>query len=763
MLALVLWLSPLLAQESCALKLSGTIIDEHDQSALSYASIQFMGSSKGVSADDKGKYELGGICPGIHTLIITHIGCKPDTVQLQINQSQERDFYLEHHWEELKTVEVESESDLEQTASTVELDSNELADSKGLPLGEILKKMNGVSSMRTGSNISKPVIQGFSANRIQILNHGVQHEGQQWGDEHAPEIDPFVSANYRVIKGAGAVKYGGGALGGFVLVEPKPLPTKPGIRGEWNGLFATNNRMGNTALMLEGNFKQIPKFSWRVQGSLKKSGNIRTPNYYQKNTGVEEYNLSYTLGYKGKSWSAQLYYSQFNSTIGIFSGAHIGNLTDLERAIERSEPRPQDQEGFSYQIRRPYQLITHELVRLELNKYLANGGKLNLKISRQFNIREEFDKERPRNRDLAALNIPEFSLSLESYIAELHWELKEWKGIQTELGGVLNRQENTVNSFVDFIPDYERQRFGIFGLAQKTFEKVGLEAGCRLDQTDLLASKLVNRQFEEFDHAFSAITSNVGASYQLSNDWKIRLNLSYAERAPAINELYSEGLHHGTATLEFGNSNLKKEKSTSLNIEAEGKWKKLSMNVQAFHQQINDFIYLSPQGVDLTIRGAYPTFDWMNTDALMNGVDAKLVYTLSSALEYTTQWNFLWAEDLRTNTYLVMIPANRTQQQLTYQWKWKEENEAIRLSATYQYVFKQNRFDKEEEIATPPEGYGLWSFSAAYPFTYGSLKGRLGLQLNNAFNTVYRDYMNRFRFYTDEQGRDLQIRLSIKF
>ena len=55
------------------------------------------------------------------------------------------------------------------------------------------------------------------------INNGVRQEGQQWGNEHAPEIDPFIAAKLTVVKGVDELRYGSDAIGGVVLVEPKTL------------------------------------------------------------------------------------------------------------------------------------------------------------------------------------------------------------------------------------------------------------------------------------------------------------------------------------------------------------------------------------------------------------------------------------------------------------------------------------------------------------------------------------------------------------
>lgn len=749
------------SQNNCQLKLSGQVIDEHDQSALSYASVQLLNTNYGVSADGEGKYELKGLCPGNYKLVVAHLGCEPDTIVIELVKNLHLDLFLEHHTEELQQVTIETSRNEDQGVVKQKMKQEEVFKKSGLPMAKMLESINGVNTLNTGSNISKPVIQGFTNNRVQILNHGVEHQGQNWGDEHAPEIDPFASASYSVIKGAGAVRYGNGAIGGVVLVEPKPLPQDAGIKAEFNSMLATNNRLGATSLMLEGKFKSLPNFAWRVQGSLKKGGNIRTPNYYQRNSGVEEFNYSYLLAYSASNWTAKLHYSLFNSNVGIFSGAHIGNLTDLRNAIAMNKPREQDLEGFSYEIRRPYQRLIHELFKVEFKRYFEKMGQVELSISRQFNIREEFDRGLPRDPFLRSLNIPEFSLSLESYVGQANWQLPTKKNINTSIGVTAKSIRNTINSFVDFIPDYESQVIGFYGITKKTFVKGQVEFGLRFDQNQMDVKQYTQRGIVRSEQNFNAFTANFGGFRRFGNDWTWKANISYAERPPAINELYSDGLHHGTASLEFGNQELKKEKALAINTALEGKWNNLDIEFDAFLQRINDFIYLSPQGVDLTIRGAFPSFDWMNVDGLFRGADFKLGHKVYKNLDWEGSANFLWANDLTSNSFLVNIPANRYRNVLRYQFKVKRKQDDLSLELNHQFVDRQNRFDEEEEIAPPPEAYQLVGASLSYSTKRKKMAYQMALEVNNALNEVYRDYMNRFRFYTDEQGLDIQFRLKI--
>ncbi len=38
---------------------------------------------------------------------------------------------------------------------------------------------------------------------------------------------------------------------------------------------------------------------------------------------------------------------------------------------------------------------------------------------------------------------------------------------------------------------------------------------------------------------------------------------------------------------------------------------------------------------------------------------------------------------------------------------------------------------------------------------------RIGINCSNGLNTIYRDYLDRFRYYTDAQGINIQFRMQI--
>ena len=83
-------------------------------------------------------------------------------------------------------------------------------------------------------------------NRILIIHNGARQTGQQWGADHAPEVDMNGSSSVSVIKGSDAVRYGSDALGGIIVMEQSPLPfRKRSLQGGISALYGSNGRRQN--------------------------------------------------------------------------------------------------------------------------------------------------------------------------------------------------------------------------------------------------------------------------------------------------------------------------------------------------------------------------------------------------------------------------------------------------------------------------------------------------------------------------------------
>ncbi|MBA2613076.1 MAG: TonB-dependent receptor [Bacteroidetes bacterium] len=754
--------------DTCKNSLYGKIIDEHDRKPLEFASVYIVELAKGAVSDNKGRYKIEDICNGIYTVKISHIGCESLQSKIIVKGKTNQNFYPEHHAEILKDIEITAQKLVEQTTQTKnDVSEEKLNQSKGQSLGESLKSITGVNSLNTGNSISKPIIHGMHSNRILILNNGVRQEGQQWGVEHAPEIDPFTANKLSVIKGANSVRYGSDAIAGVVIVESKPLRDSAGINGEVNLVGMTNGKAGTASAYLEGNFNRLKAFSWRVQGTLKQTGTVSAPNYILVNTGLRESNFSYTLGWKKKKYGAEIFYSQFNTTLGIFGASHIGNITDLNTAFK--SPVPLETGPFTYKIGRPYQNIEHELFKAKM--YIVTGvkGKLSVTYARQYNLRNEYDKHKPLNDSLAALNKPELQFELTTHSADIIWEHNQVKHFTGSIGFSGLTQGNTYEGRA-LIPNFRNYNGGIFWIERWRRNKFELEAGIRYDYKRLQVYKYQYVSYATYQlvtpvHTFENVSGNVGAIYKPGSNINLAFNLGTAWRAPSVSELYSYGLHHGAAAIEYGDNTLKSERTyNGIFTLRYTPSKRITIEVSPYLHYVNNFIYRQPATVPVvTIRGAFPAFYYKQTDATLKGCDFYLNYKFTNSIELTGKASILRAWNNTENNWLIMMPSDRYESEITYRFKNYKKLNSSYLSASVLYVTKQWRVPANSDFVAPPSEYYTFNIHGSCSIKIKNQNIELGVSVFNLLNKTYRDYLDRFRYFTDAMGRNITFRIKVPF
>lgn len=184
----------------------------------------------------------------------------------------------------------------------------------------------------------------------------------------------------------------------------------------------------------------------------------------------------------------------------------------------------------------------------------------------------------------------------------------------------------------------------------------------------------------------------------------------------------------------------------------------------SYSQYIQDFIFLEPQQeLRLTIRGAFPLFIYKQTNAVISGMDFLGRCEFARNWQLHVQAAILKGVDLNQKNSLVAMPPNNISTSLSYQLIdfWKLKNLKIVVQA--KQVFKSNVKGNRQEFLPAPEGYFLLNPSIETEFKGFSKNFKLQLLIENALNTSYRDYLNRLRYFADEEGLSLNFNLKMNF
>ncbi len=756
-----------LAQD-CNLTIEGHVIDEGTGLPLSHANVIIQEMSFGGSTNDQGTFLFEKICPGHYHIILSHIGCEPQKLHIDFTKDTVLYVIFSHTAVALDDVIVKGKKE-QNTQPNLSVNRQVIEDNANQSLSELLENETGVHAIKNGSGISKPIIHGLYGNRLIILNNGIAQSGQQWGNDHSPEIDPFSADKITVLKGANAVTYAGGNLGAVIKVEPKKIDREPHLHGQVNYAFATNGR-GNTLNTRIS--KYSPILAWRISGTLKKSGDKSTPDYFLTNTGLQEANFSLQLE---KSWGEKLsmdfYASTFNTRLGILRGSHIGNTTDLEEALDSEVPLF-TKSDFSYQIDAPRQQVSHQLAKLRTKYFLSDNQWIELVLAAQLNDRQEFDI-----RKLDRSNIPSLSLKQYTFNAEVKYGLELGQNWKLMMGNQMIISDNSNDPETDIlplIPDYLSWKNGTYLALTKLMGLGNISFGLRHDyenQSVATITKSIPRKIVRYTNKFNNVAGVFGLSYNLSKTQTFSLNSGFAMRNPAINELYSNGLHQGVSGIEEGDVNLKTEKAIKNTLEY--KWlpsEKFSLNTLIYHQHFKDYIYLNPQDeIRLTIRGAFPVFKYEQTDANIYGLDIETRFMISHSIFGQLKYSYLRGDDLGNNIPVVFMPPNSMSSSLKYRVdhiiKLSEKIglEELEFEVNNRYVFEQSHLLAKQDFVSPPPAYNLIGLKASTNITLPKHKFRFFVTVDNLLDISYRDYLNRQRYFADDTGISCTFGMNFKF
>lgn len=729
----------------CDFVVSGKLQSEHDGEPLAYASIFSPTLNRGVQADETGGFELEDICAGNLTLRFTHLGCDAEEMTIAVRRDTQLVVYLHHHDNFVETVTVSAKAKADYSQSQDQRATAELASS--------LERITGVSSLKTGTAAAKPVYDGLFGNRLSIQNNGIAQSGQQWGNDHAPEIDPWVAAYVRVIEGVEALKYAGSTIAATVLIEPAPLRETEGRSGKVAYGFRSNGN-GHT---LNARLTQGGETAFRISATGKFAGDQRTPDYLLTNTGRREANAALQLArFHDERWTSRLYYSVFNASIGVLRGSHIGNLTDLETAIGREAPFF-TQDAFSYALESPRQAVTHHLLKAETEFRPDDNNRLTFRYGGQLNDRKEFDVRRGDD-NRAALSLQQWSHLVE---ATLHRELGPDQHLDANLQYDYTINDNQPGTgILPLIPDYNSNRLSGYLAYHKEAERFQYHAGVRFDRQfyeAITITRVPPRRVERFENVFNTLGASLEGRWQLSPATSLRSGLTFRQRPPQINEMYSNGLHQGVSGIEEGDQNLEPETSLKLTAGISHNKGRLSLNATVFAQPIKDYIFLEPQPeFRLTIRGAFPLFLYRAGDAFLYGTNLQAFYQAGKHWEFDGRLALVRGDNRSEDRPLVFMPSDNLRLGVHYTTRtdW-------RFSAEGLFVARQQRLEPEQDFLETPPGYQLLDLSVGreWPLPRNrSLNLRAAAQ--NVLDVRYRDYLDRQRYFADAPGRNVELRLS---
>lgn len=432
--------------------------------------------------------------------------------------------------------------------------------------------------------------------------------------------------------------------------------------------------------------------------------------------------------------------------------------------------------GEQRDVQNPFQRTIHDKILLEYQRtrgYFTHQ----VKFGYQSNRREE--RSEPHAHGLLYIDTANtLGLGLNLNTVEGKYSIIYAKDNYTITTG-LNAQNkaNRIDGWEFLIPNYDRFEYGAFALVNWGTSKWKYNAGVRLDgafsdvsgyeQPYYMAPDSLFTRVEAFDLSQLRPSVSLGAA-RYQNNTGLMGHISYVSRLPDVNELASNGVHHGTFRHEVGNPNLDPENGVVGEINLLWSPDRFTFRLTGFGGYYDNFIYLNPSGRFSLLPDAGQIYSYEQSP--MWQVGGELIAThdwellarnfYSYRLHQSFIAEYVQSTDAQNGLSLPFQPPFG----LTYipELEVSDGKNEYSLGIEIQWIATQEKVARNElETA----GYVLYNpyLRWSKEFDRGN-EFSISLRVQNASNVAYLRHLSRYRILNiPEQGINFILQATYQF
>ncbi|GAA3788096.1 TonB-dependent receptor [Corallibacter vietnamensis] len=774
----------LLAQETFQIK--GTVTDAKTLQPIEGVTIIGKDNLYAISSSD-GSFVINNVPSGDYTLTISHVAYTTKTMVINVNSKTITIAIvlneLTTNLDEITVTGKTKQRLADETPMVSELVSKEfLTTNRENSLMQTLSKIPGVSTINIGSGQSKPVIRGLGFNRVSVVQNGVKHEAQQWGNDHGLEIDQNGIEEISIIKGAASLLYGSDAIAGVVDIQPAKVPAENSLGGEVNLLAESNNDLLGISAGLQGRKEKWyyrSRLTYRDYGDYKvPTDKIRYESYvfdlhdnYLRNTAGNEANAAFSFGYVGDSFKTETFFSNVNAKNGFFANAH-----GLE---VRTSSIDYDRDNRDVDL--PYHKVNHFKV-VNNTTFYKNKHTIHLELGFQNNHREEHSEPVPHGYMPKPNNSKERVFYKNTYSLNARDVFKPNENYDIVIGVNTEYQNNNIGGWGFLIPEYDRFTLGFFGFSHIDLsDKLHFQGGLRYDfgsiktnayydwfpstinNSNGSTSRIYLQRSQNKTLDFNNVSGSLGLSY-IGEKTTYKFNIGKSFRMPLANELASDGVNYHMYRFERGNLDLDPEESYQLDLEMDYSSKKLSFGFSPFVNFFENFIYLNPTS---NYYETLQIYEYTQSKVFRFGGEFRLGYAFLDNLRLDTSVEYVYSRQTSGPKKDFTIPFSPPLSGLlSANYRFKKQ---LLFFKELQF-FADYRITAEQDDIVPPEektdGYQVLNLSMTSNINlFSSAKAaQLRFKVNNVFNTKYFNHTSFYRLIdVPEAGRNVSISLTIPF
>lgn len=655
--------------------------------------------------------------------------------------------------------------DVDLLAGTAVLSGDDLVREVRPQLGETLTRLPGVSATSFSPGASRPVLRGFSGERVRVLTDGIGSiDASNTSADHAVTIDPLTAERIEVLKGPTVLLFGSQAIGGAVNVLdrriPRTVPDEP-VHVDVLGVYgsAANERSigagidaplgGGLVLHLDGSHRNTddvriggyllsPQLRARqlevaeeeaAEGHAEEAEEARELANLRgriPNSFTEQTTLGGGLALIKEQGNVGLSVSKFDSRYGV--PARPG--TAHHHAEGPGHEEEHGEEDVSIDLTQ---------TRVDMRGEINVGGGFAEKIRTRFGYADYQHTEYEGEEVGTVFTTQGFEGRLEL----VQRQQGNWRGAT---GLQYFQRDFSAVGAEAFLPPNTTDQLGLFSLQEFNFGNVDVEAAARYEHSDVVAPSI------DEERRFNAFSVAAGASYSFTPRMKAGANVTRAERAPSAEELFSNGPHVATQAFEIGDPNLRKEKSLGGEIYVRGEAAGLDLSASVFANKFDDYIYEAATEEE---QDELPVFRYFQRDAAYWGAEASV----SAALFDTGGFHFVadGVADYVRATVKGEGPVPRIPP-LRLLGGIEAQSDKLDARAEVEWVNEQTRVAEFED---PTESFTLVNASLAWRPWGKRNPTSIVLSANNILDVDARRHASLTKGFVPMAGRD--IRLSTRF
>lgn len=656
---------------------------------------------------------------------------------------------------------------LDVLAGTSVMQGVELQRSLEGQLGDTLAKLPGVTATSFSPGASRPVLRGFSGERVKVLVDGIGAiDVSNTSADHAVSIDPLTAERIEVLRGPAVMLYGSQAIGGAVNVIDKRIPLRP-----LNEPVHIDARLGaNTAAnMAEGGLSlDLPagdQFVFHVDGSYRRTEDQQIPGFVasdnlraellaeadadEADAPEEAAELREAANLRDVLPNSATETYSANAGFAIFAGeSNLGAAIGIYDTTYGVPTRPGTGHAHGDDEGAEVEEEGAEIVTIGLRQYRADmRGELALGSGFFSQLRTRFGYSDYTHTEFEGAEVgTTFDVKGFEGRAELVQNQRgSWKGV---IGTQYYYRDFAAEGAEAYIAPNLTSQLAMFGLQEFAIGPAQLEFAGRYETTEVKSQQLgIERNFDSWSGA-------VSLAHETENGFRFGVTGSRVERAPSAEELLSNGPHIATQAFEIGDVDLKVESAYGVEAYLRGRIGLASVNLAVYKNWFSNYIYLDQTGLE---EDDLPVFQYLQADAQYFGVEGEVSVPLYDSGPLTVladlRGDYVRAQ-LDDGSPLPRIPP------LSLLGALEAKTERFDLRAEVQWSDSQPRVAAFE---TPTDSFTFVNASIAWKPIRGADNLTLMLQADNIFDVEGRRHASFTKDFVPLAGRNFRISAKASF